>query len=344
MPRASATPKPARSWGAYPNPPYPGESTPCAGSCSGVNSLRARTHEHATLRTRPAATEGTTARSSGARAGATRGNRGIPARPGRREAAADAGSLEAGGPRSSGLAAAGVAAVGVAVYWLLPPGDRQLRSQVEPAAEAHPSSSSLTPGRRQPRHSLAAPWPSACRRCGWTCHDREVPAPALDISVPEEASTTAIANVSDKAQPWFAPAPPPPASASITSREAVAPASRMASVSGEGDNRDRFEHFEVNPVKSAADAPVSTFLVDVDTASQLRARAAAQRRRAAARRRGARRGDGELLRLRVARAGVARGAVRTHHHRHRFACGRPATSWCTSASRGSSCRPRAGRT
>lgn len=31
--------------------------------------------------------------------------------------------------------------------------------------------------------------------------------------------------------------------------------------------RDRFQHFEVNPVKRAADEPVSTFSIDVDTAS-----------------------------------------------------------------------------
>jgi len=35
----------------------------------------------------------------------------------------------------------------------------------------------------------------------------------------------------------------------------------------EPESRDRFQHFEVNPLKSVADEPVSTFSVDVDTAS-----------------------------------------------------------------------------
>jgi Ca-activated chloride channel homolog len=170
------------------------------------------------------------------------------------------------GPWSSGLAAAGVAAVGVAVYWLLPPGDRQLRTQANPATEGVPVIIQFD----RPAPAPAQPAGSETDRSPPVKLDMpraQIPSPALDIVVPQEASANAISPVTEKAQPSLAPAPPPPASVSLTMREAIAPASRMASVSGEGDNRGRFEHFEVNPVKSAADTPVSTFSVDVDTAS-----------------------------------------------------------------------------
>jgi len=47
-------------------------------------------------------------------------------------------------------------------------------------------------------------------------------------------------------------------------QDSVAPAP-VAAPSSEG--RDKFQHFELNPVKRASDDPVSTFSVDVDTAS-----------------------------------------------------------------------------
>ena len=79
-----------------------------------------------------------------------------------------------------------------------------------------------------------------------------------------------------------------------------------ASDDREPEGRDKFQHFEVNPVKRVAEEPVSTFSVDVDTASYSFVRGAAERRRAAAEGRGARRGDDQLLRLRMAGAGLAR--------------------------------------
>jgi Ca-activated chloride channel homolog len=48
------------------------------------------------------------------------------------------------------------------------------------------------------------------------------------------------------------PAPPPPPSAPAVQRD---------------EGRDKFQHFETNPVKRVADDPVSTFSVDVDTAA-----------------------------------------------------------------------------
>src|SRR5690606_23827771 len=40
----------------------------------------------------------------------------------------------------------------------------------------------------------------------------------------------------------------------------------------EEENRDRFEGFETNPVRSALESPVSTFSIDVDTSSYAFAR------------------------------------------------------------------------
>lgn len=59
---------------------------------------------------------------------------------------------------------------------------------------------------------------------------------------------TPIAGSADsRERTYLAPAPPPPAP--------------------EYTGRDRFEHFDINPVKRVAEEPVSTFSADVDTAS-----------------------------------------------------------------------------
>jgi Ca-activated chloride channel homolog len=52
----------------------------------------------------------------------------------------------------------------------------------------------------------------------------------------------------------------------LFSRKASAP-STPAPVQAPDEGRDKFRHFEINPVKRVADDPVSTFSVDVDTAS-----------------------------------------------------------------------------
>src|SRR5262249_39168321 len=66
------------------------------------------------------------------------------------------------------------------------------------------------------------------------------------------------------------PAPAPPATAAnagaIVSFKLSSAPSVPPPAAGE-ENRDKFEHFDTNPVKRVADEPVSTFSVDVDTAS-----------------------------------------------------------------------------
>jgi Ca-activated chloride channel homolog len=46
-----------------------------------------------------------------------------------------------------------------------------------------------------------------------------------------------------------------------------ASAGQASGIQRSAEGRDKFQHFETNPVKRVADAPVSTFSVDVDTAS-----------------------------------------------------------------------------
>ena len=63
------------------------------------------------------------------------------------------------------------------------------------------------------------------------------------------------------------------------------------------ENRDRVEEFKTNPVHATAEDPVSTFSIDVDTASYSFVRAFAEGRLPAAGRYGPRRGDDQLLPL-----------------------------------------------
>ncbi len=98
----------------------------------------------------------------------------------------------------------------------------------------------------------------------------------------------------------------------------VAP-SPAAAAADEG--RDKFQHFETNPVKRTADDPVSTFSVDVDTAAYSFVRRKLTEGVHAADGRRARRGDDQLLRLRLAHVRLARSALQAHDHRERFALG-----------------------
>ena len=55
--------------------------------------------------------------------------------------------------------------------------------------------------------------------------------------------------------------------ASAPETEAAPPAAAAPSAATSDQGRDKFQHFETNPVKRVADDPVSTFSVDVDTAA-----------------------------------------------------------------------------
>ena len=64
-------------------------------------------------------------------------------------------------------------------------------------------------------------------------------------------------------------------------------------------DRERYQHLEENTVKLVAEAPVSTFSVDVDTGSYSNVRRFLDAGQLPPRRRGAHRGAGQLLRLRL---------------------------------------------
>jgi Ca-activated chloride channel family protein len=61
--------------------------------------------------------------------------------------------------------------------------------------------------------------------------------------------------------------PPPPAALPAARLESRLGISNEPSTPAVDEGRDQFEKFEVNPVKQVAEAPVSTFSADVDTAS-----------------------------------------------------------------------------
>ncbi|MBK7116781.1 MAG: VWA domain-containing protein [Proteobacteria bacterium] len=193
------------------------------------------------------------------------------------------------GPWSSGLAAASIAAVGVAVYWLLPPEERVLAIG-EPAT--NPSVPTYTELKREepepPQSSTARAERSAITTAPpppkMELPAVETPPPVMDIMIPQEAlPASAISNATDRPRPAVAPAPPPPPLQASTraleevqvtgsrrvSREFDSPMAVTTIIADtlESENRDKFQHFDVNPVKRAAEEPVSTFSADVDTAS-----------------------------------------------------------------------------
>ncbi|MBK9251066.1 MAG: VWA domain-containing protein [Proteobacteria bacterium] len=193
------------------------------------------------------------------------------------------------GPWSSGLAAASIAAVGVAVYWLLPPEERVL-------AIGEPATSPSVPTYTELKHDEPEPPQSSTARAERSAITTappppkmelpavETPPPVMDIMIPQESlPASAISNATDRTRPAVAPAPPPPPLQASTraleevqvtgsrrvSREFDSPMAVTTIIADtlESENRDKFQHFDVNPVKRAAEEPVSTFSADVDTAS-----------------------------------------------------------------------------
>ena len=193
------------------------------------------------------------------------------------------------GPWSSGLAAASIAAVGVAVYWLLPPEERVLGIGEPATSPSVPAYTELKRDEPEPPQSSTA---RAERSAITTAPPPpkmelpvvETPPPVMDIMIPQESlPASAISNATDRPRPAVAPAPPPPPLQASTraleevqvtgsrrvSREFDSPMAVTTIIADtlESENRDKFQHFDVNPVKRAAEEPVSTFSADVDTAS-----------------------------------------------------------------------------
>ncbi len=101
---------------------------------------------------------------------------------------------------------------------------------------------------------------------------------------------------------------------------------------------DKFEHFELNSVKQAADEPVSTFSADVDTSSYSFIRKQLDQGVLPQKDAGARRGDDQLLRIFLAGGGSHASSRSSPPSWSASHPGARAASWCTSASRATSCR------
>jgi Ca-activated chloride channel homolog len=97
------------------------------------------------------------------------------------------------------------------------------------------------------------------------------PAPAIhDVELNEVVVTGQKSRASTWLHGLFSrnqPAPVPQGSASQAFAAQSGAAVTAYRVSPYDEGRDKFEHFEVNPVKRVADEPISTFSADVDTAS-----------------------------------------------------------------------------
>ncbi|HYP79626.1 MAG TPA: von Willebrand factor type A domain-containing protein [Steroidobacteraceae bacterium] len=194
-----------------------------------------------------------------------------------------------------GVATACLALVAVSLLWLTPPEERAVHAPevavVEQRAEAMP------PGPQAPVQDMPQPGPPPQLKMELP----EMKLPPVRQSAPPvtppdlqravearreaEVASTAVTTVTDRPAP---PAPPPPALGAVSKASdsvqevqvtrsritqqtfasnsplvTIAPREPVAAAVGPG----RFNHFETNPVHRVADAPVSTFSADVDTAS-----------------------------------------------------------------------------
>jgi len=205
-----------------------------------------------------------------------------------------------GGMAWGGMATACVALVAVSLLWLTPAEKRLIRSPVSVIAEqraperAAPDAEAQVAQRAEPAAApLAIPPPVKREIPPASARPPKVDQPSdaasratLQKATPEQESrddfrksasaSTALTNVTNAPPP---PAPPvAPAAAQGSLQEVQVTGSRIQSRAYDSPmpvvtmqpgatDPGRFGHFESNPLKRVADAPVSTFSVDVDTAS-----------------------------------------------------------------------------
>jgi Ca-activated chloride channel family protein len=187
-----------------------------------------------------------------------------------------------------GVATACVLVIGASVVWLMPAAERQLPLQVRfierekpPVIEPELQPVEIAPGvgppamrvqdsRSEPRFALAA----------------TTAPPLAEVSEPEEVVVVETARIQQRQYEMHSPMPvlvlekDEASGAMRNDLEAVTVTGARVARSGRlarkasaprvpqsAEGRDKFPHFEINPVKRVADEPVSTFSVDVDTAS-----------------------------------------------------------------------------
>jgi Ca-activated chloride channel family protein len=189
----------------------------------------------------------------------------------------------------AGAAGACVLALGLAVVWptFTRNGDSLLRSDVRtPEIEADIQAEPVPP---------PVPEPVMRNEAERSADIRSQPA-AQPANAPRKDEALAKVNEAQRARSAQSPVPPPLAPEIVVSGRRVSkqeltsvspvvvmaaesyasPAPQMSGlmasapadvVGGVSESRNQFEHFDINPVKQVADEPVSTFSVDVDTAS-----------------------------------------------------------------------------
>jgi Ca-activated chloride channel family protein len=188
----------------------------------------------------------------------------------------------------AGVATACVAVVAVSVVWLMPPEQREieLRVALEPVQPVAKKIEMPSPPPTQPRkerEESPPPLPNVAVK-PVPVRAREIPTPPIGSSVPEPADTleeVAVTGTRPLKREVTMNSPSPiyvlegddqsNSLPEIQIRKALASAGsgrRALQVPpAQPEGRDKFQHFEINPVKRVADEAVSTFSVDVDTAS-----------------------------------------------------------------------------
>jgi len=113
--------------------------------------------------------------------------------------------------------------------------------------------------------------PEACRRYASYGEEDTISVTGSRIGRTQFAANSpepAMEALAGSSPPPPAPPPPPPASTADRARISGFSSAQAMPQPRPGDiNRDRYEHVEINPVHVTTEDPVSTFSIDVDTAS-----------------------------------------------------------------------------
>lgn len=165
-----------------------------------------------------------------------------------------------------GLATACIAVIGVSVVWLMPPENRQIRLNV-PLAAPKPATSEVQTATAPANAQRTEASPNAAQRAA-----RAAPTEGAPVA-PTQATSVAPKHSGPQRNEVYSP------STALVPTEEIVTASRRRDFAQKASiptappapqreqGRDKFQHFETNPVKRVADDPVSTFSVDVDTAA-----------------------------------------------------------------------------
>jgi Ca-activated chloride channel family protein len=174
-----------------------------------------------------------------------------------------------------GLATACVVVIGGSVMWLMPPEQREIPLRVPAAsdrqADSPPKLRTVAGAETEaPATPTVQPQPEQKKLISQVVQEPLVPVPELSVPRPSEADAPipAVQAASVEEVEVGGVQPQRREKVSTHSLYAFRSLSSPAPVAAApAESRDKFVHFDTNPVKRTADDPVSTFSVDVDTAS-----------------------------------------------------------------------------